>query len=301
LELRRFLRLHPGGGLFRIPNLLMAFPSWQNIMLGVLLGMAPVALAQTGEATGMGSRIRIFPRDPLFPKFLADGTVQQFSLAKDAQTRRIVGSIGGIQPIARLTLPGGTLVQVGAGATVYASFIKTPSVLQVVTADFFVDFPLEVRFSERFALRTGWGHYSAHLVDDGIEMLKLASVNYAKDYVPLFVAYSIPSVNVEMYGGARIDYFTIPERNAHTIVQVGLQGGDLPVSTWGHIYGALDIKARSEAAGSTTQSYQVGLKFLEDGPRGFRVAYTYRTGMDDRGQFYRSRTSVSLMGLYFDL
>lgn len=279
----------------------MAFPSWQNILFGVLLGTAPFSLAQTGETTGTGSSTRLFPRDIIFPKFFADGTVQQFSLAKDTQTRRIVGSIGGIQPIARLTLPGGTLFQVGAGATVYASFIKTPSVLQVVTADFFVDFPLEVRFSEHFAFRTGWGHYSAHLVDDGIEMLKLASINYAKDYVPLFVAYRIPLVDVELYGGARIDYFTIPERNAHTVIQAGLQGGDLPVSTWGHLYGALDIKMRSEAAGGTTQSYQVGLRFLEDGPRGFRVAYTYRTGIDDRGQLYRTRTSLSLVGLYFDL
>jgi hypothetical protein len=31
-----------------------------------------------------------------------------------------------------------------------------------------------------------------------------------------------------------------------------------------------------------------------------RVAYTYRTGIADQGQFYRQRIDLSLMGVYLD-
>jgi len=262
---------------------------------------APAAQAQQEAYNISSPGVVLFPRERIFPKFLADGSVEQFSLAKDAMTRRIIGSIGGIQRLFQFSHPSGTAIQVGAGATMYGSFIRSSGQLQVVTADFYVDFPLEFRFSSRFAVRTGWGHYSAHLVDDGIEQLGLASINYAKDYIPLFAAYDIPSISLTMYGGVRIDYFTIPERSAHSLFQVGVQGVDLPVSSWGHIYGAVDIKIRSEVNWGTTQSYQVGLKFLEQGSSGFRFAYTYRTGIDDRGQFYQNRATVSLVGVYFDL
>ena len=273
----------------------------RGILLGFIIGCVSVAAAQQEAPAAPATDVVLFPRDRIFPKFFADGSVEQFSIAKDAISRHIVGSIGGIQRVVQLSHPSGTLIQIGVGATVYGSFIRSPGQLQVVTADFYVDFPIEFRFSDRFALRTGWGHYSAHLVDDGIEQLHLTSINYAKDYIPLFAAYDIPSVALTTYGGLRIDYFTIPERNAHTLFQVGIQGGDLPIFSLGHLYGAIDIKIRSEVNWGTTQSYQVGFKFLEQGSSGFRIAYTYRTGIDDRGQFYQNRTTVSLVGVYFDL
>lgn len=272
-----------------------------GILLSVVIAWAPAAVAQHDAAAAPPSGVVLFPRGDIFPKFLADGTVEQFSLAKDAMTRRIVGSIGGIQRLLQVSTASGSLLQIGAGATVYGSFIRSPGQLQVITADFFVDFPVELRLSPRFALRTGWGHYSAHLVDDGIEQLKFSSINYAKDYIPLFAAFEFPSLSVTAYGGVRFDYFSIPERNAHTLIQVGVQGGDLAVFSLGHLYGAVDIKIRSEVNQGTTQSYQLGLKFLEQGTSGFRFAYTYRTGIDDRGQFYQNRTTVSLVGVYFDL
>jgi hypothetical protein len=273
---------------------------WGVLALAVI-GCVPAARAQQEERNTPSSGVVLFPRDRSFPKFFADGAVEQFSLAKDAMTSRIIGSIGGIQRVVQFSHPSGTVMQLGVGATVYGSFIRSPGQLQVVSVDFYVDLPLDIRFSDRFAIRTGWGHYSAHLADDGIEMLQLSSINYAKDYIPLFAAYDIPSIALTMYGGVRFDYFTIPERNARSLFQVGIQGGDLPLFSLGHIYGAVDIKIRSEVNWGTTQSYQIGLKFLEQGTTGFRFAYTYRTGIDDRGQFYQDRTTVSLVGVYFDL
>jgi len=293
--------VHPRSRLFRVPHFLIRSLFVWGILSGIVTGCASTAAAQQEDSTTHSKSTVLFPRERIFPKFLADGTVEQFSLAKDAMTRNIIGSIGGIQRLFQFTHSSGTIIQIGLGATVYGSFVRSPGQLQVVTADFYVDVPLEFRFSDRFALRTGWGHYSAHLADDGIEQLSLTSINYAKDYIPLFAAYDILPISVTMYGGIRFDYYTIPEVNAHTLFQVGIQGGDIAVFSIGHIYGAVDIKIRSEVNWGTTQSYQVGLKFLEQGTRCFRFAYTYRTGIDDRGQFYQNRRTVSLVGVYFDL
>ena len=62
----------------------------------------------------------------------------------------------------------------------------------------------------------------------------------------------------------------------------------------------MDIKFKSEVEWATTQSYQIGFKILDKDPRAIRFAYTYRTGIEDRGQFYKDRVKLSLIGVYFD-
>jgi hypothetical protein len=301
LEIPHYLPLRFPGRLITCLHILRNWPVALGFLLGVSPGVSSLASAQQDSPALHSPAVVLFPREAIFPKFFADGSAEQFSLAKDAMSRDIIGSIGGIQRLFQFAHSSGALIQIGAGATIYGSFIRSPGQLQVVTADFYVDIPLEIKFSEHFALRTGWGHYSAHLVDDGIEQLHLVSINYAKDYIPLFAAYTLSSIATQLYCGIRFDYFTIPERNAHSLLQFGIQGGDLPVWSLGHLYGAVDIKLRSEVNWGTTQSYQIGLKFMEQGTRGFRFAYTYRTGIDDRGQFYQNRLTVSLVGVYFDL
>jgi hypothetical protein len=240
-----------------------------------------------------------FPHEVLFPRFLADGTAQQMSLNKDLHTRRLFGSIGGLERVFQLHTDYVTF-QFGVGASVKGTFIKTPTVLQVVTADFFVDFPIECRISKNLLFRTGWGHHSGHFADDGIEMLKLASVNYAKDYVPLFCAYMLDQIGGFVYGGARLDYYTIPEKGKNWILQWGAEGGNFPISNGVRVYGTFDIKSRSEVAWATTQSYQVGVKFLQRELNAVRIAYTFRTGIAEQGQFYTERADLSLLGVYFD-
>ena len=241
----------------------------------------------------------LFPDERIFPNFFADGTAQQFSLNKDAFTKQWIGSIGGILRIYQVTY-NKLKIQIGIGATVYASLIRQPDVLDVQTAGFFVDLPIEFRFNRYFAVRTGYGHYSAHLVDDGIEALKLHSINYAKDYIPLLAAYSFDERGSFIYGGVRFDTYTIPEYNKRWNVQVGIQGGNYEIISGMKLYGAADIKLKSEVAWATTQSYQIGLRVLDKGSHAIRVAYTYRTGIEDRGQFYKDRVNLSLFGVYFD-
>ncbi len=240
-----------------------------------------------------------FPDAPLFPRLVADGTGQQMSLSKDLNSKRIVGSIGGLQRMFQTTLFDLPL-QWSVGATVYGNFIRQPDVLDVVTVDFFVDLPIDIRLSDRLVLRTGWGHYSGHLADDGIEALGQHSINYAKDYIPIFAAFTVPAFKGFLYGGSRIDYFTIPERSAHFVLEGGAEFANLPISSSMNVYGAIDIKCRQEVAWGTTQSFQAGIRFIMYGPRALRFAYTYRTGADERGQFYKQRLTSSLIGVFLD-
>ena len=112
-----------------------------GILLGLRTGCASVAAAQQEDSAGQSKGTVLFPRERIFPKFLADGTAEQFSLAKDAMTRNIIGSIGGIQRLVQFSHSSGTIVQIGLGATVYGSFVRSTGQLQVVTADFYVDVP----------------------------------------------------------------------------------------------------------------------------------------------------------------
>jgi hypothetical protein len=243
--------------------------------------------------------IHWFPQTPIFPRLVADGTAEQFSLSKDLRSKRIVGSIGGLQRLLEtriVDLP----VQVGVGATVYGNFIREPNVLNALTVDFFVDIPVDIRCSDLLSIRTGWGHYSAHLADDGIEVLGKHSINYAKDYIPLFAAYALPSIGGFVYGGARVDYFTIPERNGHFLLECGAEVGNISLGGGLVFYGAVDIKSHQEVSWATTQSYQAGVRLVASGSHAVRLAYTFRTGIDERGQFYSQYLTSSLLGVFLD-
>ncbi len=263
----------------------------------LLLFLVPLVRSVAQDDTAHA--FRWFPERPLFPRLVADGTGQQLSLSKDLTSKRIVGSIGGLQRLLGTSLAGCPL-QISVGATVYGNFIRQPNVLDVVTMDFFVDLPIDIRLWDGLTLRTGWGHYSAHLADDGIEALGQHSINYAKDYIPVFVAYDVPVIKGFVYGGTRIDYFTIPVRTGHFVVEGGCEFGNIPLAAWVTIYGAIDLKTRQEISWGSTQSYQVGFRFIQQGPRAFRFAYTYRTGADERGQFYDRPLTSSLVGLFLD-
>ena len=103
-----------------------------------------------------------------------------------------------------------------------------------------------------------------------------------------------------LYGGARIDYYTIPVRGKPLVLEAGADAGSIFLTPALALYGALDIKCRQEISWGTTQSYQLGLRLPGTGGRAVRVAYTYRTGADERGQFYREHLTCSLMGIYLD-
>jgi hypothetical protein len=243
--------------------------------------------------------VTFFPATPLFPRVYADATTHQFGFSKDLLSANIYGSIGNQISVFEVECLG-TVLQAGAGGTVFASIIKKPRLLDVVTVDFLVEFPFDVRLTDRLAFRTGYGHFSAHFADDGIEILGRSSVNYAKDYIMALAAYRVPAWNIDLYGGAHWDYHSIPEEQSHWSLQAGIQGGDISLCHDLCAYGAVDIQFKSEVAWATTQSYQCGVKLFPRGSHVVRFAYTFRTGMDGRGQFFRERTASHLVGVYLD-
>jgi hypothetical protein len=271
--------------------------------MSVLLALAllPWPLrGQSPDTTRGPVQFSAFPQQRLFPRLLADGTTHQLGIDKDLLTRQWFGHIGVLRPVLEVRFDGHA-VQAGIGATVHTSILREPGVLQVVTADFSVDFPVDIKLSETLVLRTGYGHFSAHLVDDGIEILQKQSVNYAKDFVTLLGAFTLPVIGGHIYGGGRWDFHSLPEESKHWVLQAGLEAGNVHLWPDVRLYAAMDLKLKSEVAWGSTQSYQLGIKFFERSGSALRVAYTYRTGFDDRGQFYHEKSDFSLVGVFFDL
>lgn len=245
------------------------------------------------------TQIILFPSQRIFPHMYAGPLAHRFGVSKDLGSAMIRGSIGAALPILEIN-PGGTLLQFGAGATVLASIVKKPRLLQVVTVDFLVEFPVDIKLSDRFTIRTGYGHFSAHFADDGIEILGRSSVNYAKDYLILLGAWHIPAIRGAVYGGSHWDYHSIPEEESHWTATLGLETGDLVIIPEVSFYAATDIQWKSEVAWGATQSYQAGIRLFPRGERALRIAYTYRAGFDERGQFFREQTDAHLIGVYID-
>jgi hypothetical protein len=268
------------------------------VMLIILLQPWPLR-AESPDTTHNPLQFSVFPQKRLFPRLLADGTAHQTGINKDLLTRQWIGHIGGMRPVVQVTFCG-RAVQAGIGATVHTSILREPGVLQVVTADFSVDFPVDISLSDAFVLRTGYGHFSAHLVDDGIEILQKQSVNYAKDFITLLGSFALPVIGGHVYGGGFWDFHSLPEESKHWRVQCGLEAGNVLLWPEVRLYAAIDIKLKSEVAWQSTQSYQLGFKFFERNDSALRIAYTYRTGIDDRGQFYREKSDFSLVGVFFD-
>ena len=270
-----------------------------NCILCVLAVMCAAPGGVHARMPADTSSVQFLPTHRLFPRLLANGTAHQLGVAKDLHSRRWFGAIGAQRPLVQLTT-GSFDLQAGIGATVHTGFLRNPPLLQVVTVDFAIDFPVDIRISPSLTLRTGYGHHSAHLADDGIEQLGIHSVNYAKDYVMLLSAYALPGIGGFVYGGGRFDFHTLPETKKHWVVQCGCEAGNIAVLPWLSLYAALDFRFREEIAFRSTQSYQIGAKLFERSAGTVRVTYTYRTGADDRGQYYRETADLSLLSVYVD-
>jgi hypothetical protein len=103
-----------------------------------------------------------------------------------------------------------------------------------------------------------------------------------------------------VYGGGRFDFHSLPEREKHWVAQWGGEAGNITVLPSLRLYAAVDFRFRQENAWRSTQSYQVGAKLFQQPTGMARIAYTYRTGIDDRGQFFRHTADFSLLGIYVD-
>ncbi|MEW6512237.1 MAG: hypothetical protein AB1428_14905 [Bacteroidota bacterium] len=242
--------------------------------------------------------VEFFPGDKIFPRFRADALAHQLSLSKVTDNREWIGAIGGQVPIVNVA-DGDLTVQFGIGASVFNRIIKTSGHITVFTVDYRVDFPVDVKLKE-IVLRIGYGHISNHYADDGIEILQRRSINAVKDYIQVGVARAVGIIAGEVYAAALYNYHTEPLPDRRWVLQAGGGFGNTSLASWLWIYGAIDLKLKEEVNWGSTQSYQVGFRFVPRAEYALRLAYTFRTGFEERGQLYNQSVAASLISLFID-
>ncbi len=242
------------------------------------------------------------PQKHLVPLFPANSTEHRITLTKILEMSNYTGGMGGNLPIVDISSPylNG---QFSVAGTFYAHLKKIGRHVQVITGDFFVDFMLDVAINENLSLRFGVGHTSQHFVDDAFEILGYQnSLNYVRDYVKFFGIQKIPLIRGFVYGGFYYNYlFVITHKvDNRWIFQIGSEMFNVPITPLLTFYTGFDIKFRGELNFATSQNYQVGIKLGDGNSNTVRFAYNYRTGLEERGQFYNQYVRWNTLGIYFD-
>lgn len=247
--------------------------------------------------------ITFVPDTSFVPSFTADGTAHRLSYAKHLASGAFFAGLGGSFPAVIVRYQGFECLVTVSG-TVYTTLANSGVKFQVTNADYFADVTFDVPVAEGTMVRFGSGHTSHHLVDDAVLAPGGAArvINYARDYYQMFVVKSVPLLHGFAYGGMYYDhsYLVNIRDDGKFLFQFGADGGNLPLIHSLSLYGAIDVKFRSAVNYRTTQSYQIGIRSKNDNHRGARIAYTYRTGMEERGQFYNQRITIQSIGLFFD-
>ncbi len=248
------------------------------------------------------SLITFLPKQKYVSTFTANGNEHRISYNKLLNRNSLIGSMGGIFPMANIHL-GELDAQVSIASSIYTFLNSAGLRFQVVNVDFFVDMYVDVKLSPLATARIGWGHTSQHLVDDAFESLGYTkSINYARDFYQFFLIHQVPLIKGYFYSGTYYNYsFLIDKRiDGKFLWEAGSEFLNIPIYNKILFYSAVDIKLRSELAYGATQSYQIGFKVQNELLNSIRIAYTYRTGIEERGQFYNQRNNYHTIGMFFD-
>lgn len=265
-------------------------------MLLVIILSLPV------RAGSFDSLITFLPTEKRTAVFSADGNAHRISYNKLTNRGSLIGSMGGIFPVANIRVFD-VDAQLSLASSIYTFLNNAGIRFQVVNVDFFVDVYADISLSRSSTLRIGGGHTSQHLSDDAFESLGFVrSVNYARDYYQLFVIHRVPMIRGVVYGGTYYTHsFLIDTRiDGQWLFQAG--GEFLNTIVYGPVqcYAAVDVKVRGELKFGSTQSYQAGFKVVNTALSSIRLAYTFRTGVEERGQFYDRRNDYHTIGMFFD-
>ncbi len=248
------------------------------------------------------SFVTLMPKKQFIPSFTASGTEHRLSYAKFLNNGSFFAGLGGSIPTALVGLYGLECL-VSVSGTVYTTLVSAGVKFQVTNADYYADVTFDIPVSDATVLRVGSGHTSHHLVDDAVALRGPAPVlNYARDYVQLFAVQKLPVIRGFAYAGTYYNrsFIINSHRDGLFLFQLGADGGNLPLTGPLELYCAFDLKFRGEVNYGSTQSYQIGIRVKNDLFQAARLAYTYRTGMEERGQFYDQRATTQSVGLFFD-
>ncbi len=261
----------------------------------ILLSCSSFLAAQDGGV------IAFVPDTQFVPSFTASGTEHRLSYAKDLANGTFFAGLGGSFPAAVVRYKGVECL-VSVSGTVYTTLASAGVKFRVTNADYYADVTFDIPVSGETVLRLGAGHTSHHLVDDAVISLSASVLNYARDYVQLFAVQQLPIIRGFAYAGTYYNrsFIINKHRDGLFLFQFGADGGNLPLYQSLELYSAFDIKFRREVNYASTQSYQIGVRTRNNRFRAIRLAYTFRTGMEERGQFYNQRSTTQSIGLFFD-
>lgn len=175
---------------------------------------------------------------------------------------------------------------------------------QISSNDYYIDFfMLDIDVSKHHFVRFVTGHTSHHLSDNWYERLQLtSSVRYSRDYLKLLYIYN-NGFGDQFYCGADYAYImTIGQKiKKPWRLQAGGESSLLDLYGIADLYAAIDIKLRQEAGFAATNSFQIGAKMPMRNFQLIRLAYQFRFGLDERGQFFPQHRTLSTFGAYFYL
>lgn len=245
----------------------------------------------------------LYPRDRVVPHFSANPVAYQFSAGQILKNRNVVASVGGILRLVNLEWDS-FKAQLSVGSAVYA-YLDPPEEVNLISTDFYVDFVIiDIPLSNSVSLRVSPGHTSHHLSDGkyGISGLE-KPVGYVRDFWDLFVVYRLAELRGFVYAGAYYNYtYQIDkEINKPWLLELGGEFFRTPIDQYLEVYVAADIRLRNESHYATTQNYQVGVRFLNEGGSTVRIALDYRAGVEERGQFIQEHNRWLMLAAYIEL
>lgn len=278
----------------------MNFFTQQKKILAFLIFFSSISFSQSSHENKFS--LELLPSKHIAPLFTANTTEHRITISKIFEVNKYIGGMGGRFPLALAKYEGIT-GQLVIASTGYVHLRRTPGHLQVETIDFFVDFFVDIVLNKEWTIRSGFGHTSQHFVDDAFEILGYKnSINYVRDYFKIFVLKKTDILKGFLYAGTYYNYHFIintPTKNK-MIYEFGGEVLNTNLTDVIIIYVACDIKIHGELHYGTTQNYQIGIKIGEEYGHTLRLAYNYRTGLEERGQFYNQRVRWNTLGLYFD-
>jgi len=248
-------------------------------------------------------RFHFFPETTYISTFAADAHAHRMLVENIILTKNERASMGGIFPAFNIDMFG-TTAQANLGASVHFE-LHPMGQAHVVSNDYYIDYLLlDVPIEKNYFVRFVTGHTSHHLSDNWYERLKLTSaIRYSRDYVKLHIVRET-DVNDQFYLGADYAYiFTV--NGLRTFKRWTLQtGGKISLAELYPqftLYTAADCKVRQEADFAATNTLQIGIATPMQKGRILRVSYQFRTGLDERGQFYLQHRDIHTFGISLEM
>ncbi len=136
-------------------------------------------------------------------------------------------------------------------------------------------------------------HISAHLADGSSE----GAIAYSRETAVLKVGYLLNS-DTHLYSGVHFIVNSTPIVPNWTF-QLGATSF-FPLRSHKVVpYGGFDLKQKGESSTHTSMNLQLGIAFGNplDAYRSFKFFYSYYTGADPRGQFFKSKITTHSAGI----